>query len=546
MKRFADLHFHPGGSIFNRLRNTAIENDNNNYHPWNISDSDIHKLQTGKRAFGYSQCDFAKCIKGDVKLAFASLYPMEKGFFHGYGERTEREEIMASFREAKEISKFQKLMKLLERFKIKKTSALDYLQSLKMGFSVDRINFIQGQGDQKYDYYEELIREYNFYLTKDNILHQGEYTLDQNKKESVSGKYVLAKDALDIERCTQENTTTVVLTIEGAHAFGIGNTGFDGVADITFLELQKRISDLKNVSGPWKHPVFFLTLAHHFNNTLCGHAHSLPSEGQALSNQTLNMNEKIFEPGFTIVRQLLGITKDQAPDYSRRVLIDVKHMSARARRDYYELVVKPYNEVNPNDKIPIIASHVGHSGFVTLQDQIENLKKEHDNAKKDNFYAWNINISDEDVCVIHESEGLIGLSFDQRILGIGKKILGVISVNQKKGNSIEAFEKTIKRIVKTAFDSRISKPENIWNCITLGSDFEGYVDPIDQYSTVLGYEAFAKDLAVVLKNWKKSEPQYFVNLDPDKLVDKICFLNAQQFVIKHFNRISGQNKTALS
>ena len=85
MNKYADLHFHPGQSAFNKVRFTDEEKDPGKYHPWNIPNSKLKKQKKGKQAFKYTQCDFAKCTESGVKLAFASLYPIEKGFFLGKG-----------------------------------------------------------------------------------------------------------------------------------------------------------------------------------------------------------------------------------------------------------------------------------------------------------------------------------------------------------------------------------------------------------------------------------------------------------------------------
>lgn len=543
MGKFSDLHFHPGATVFNYLSNTPNEQDPNKYNPWNIRESDLERQKEAKRGFGYSQADFAKCIEGNLKLAFASLYPMEKGFLQGYGGRAERQEIMDLYK-LKEL-KARHLSKPLARknaAKVKKTTALDYLQSVKMGFSIERINYIQGQQEEKYEYYRDLLREYKFYLNKDGVEHMGVYKLKYGEgPKAIKGKYVLAKTYEDLEKVNDANTVVVVLTIEGMHSFGIGNPGYDGVQDISDEVLINRIKDVKESKGPWQHPVLFITFAHHFDNTLCGHAHSMPLEATILSDQSKNLDAAMNLRGFYAARLLLGIKQDELkPDGSTRVLLDVKHMAAKSRKDYYDKIVRPYNTANPNDKIPVIASHVGHSGHRTLWEQVENLPKEHDNAKKDGFYAWNINICDEDVEVIHETGGLLGMSFDQRILGIGKKILWFFTVGNKKGNNIDAFMKLIKRVVKVPFEKNLKYPTNIWRCITLGSDFEGYVDPIQGFPTVMEYEDFAKQLRAKLQKWINEEPQYFGEYTVNDIINFISFDNAQDFAKKYFKRKSGE------
>src|SRR6185503_19973684 len=82
----ADLHCHPATWSFQKLRNSKddVNPRNSNWHIWNISRTkkDERKIKKGKRA-SYAQSDFKLLSKGDVRLVFASLYPIEKGFFMG-------------------------------------------------------------------------------------------------------------------------------------------------------------------------------------------------------------------------------------------------------------------------------------------------------------------------------------------------------------------------------------------------------------------------------------------------------------------------------
>src|SRR5690606_10738749 len=141
-----------------------------------------------------------------------------------------------------------------------------------------------------------------------------------------------------------------------------------------------------------------------------------------------------FEPerdlGLRITRELLDLDDDLEPRGGRRILIDVKHMSARARKEYYEAIVRPYNanyEHWSADKqarygrLPVLFSHAAYAGADTLDTLIEKADREHDHYHVPPFYAWNINLCDEDIREVHASGGLIGLCFDQRICGVGAR-----------------------------------------------------------------------------------------------------------------------------
>ncbi|WP_020526834.1 hypothetical protein [Flexithrix dorotheae] len=513
--QIADLHCHPSGWAFNRMRNTSLELDKEKFHPWTIEQSSLKKQLKGGRAYRYSQCDFGKLVLSGTRLVFGALYPLEKGFFDeqliGEGQR-----------------------------KSKRHSLLDIIQSKTQGLSKARIAFLQSP---EYDYFEELKLEYKFYKSRDNKEEAALVLIyDKNKPTLSKGKYILAKNNEDITASIQkEKEVAIVLTIEGIHALGVGNLKNKGT-DVSIEQVKERVRALKGEASTeenWEHPVFFITFSHHFDNTLCGHAHSFPDVTELIFNQRKGCNGPMTPEGLEVIREMLGLNENLEGTGSKRILVDVKHMSALGRQSFYNDVIKKYNNFAPNraHKIPVIASHVGFSGANTLDELVRDGDLERDNFKKEGFYAWNINICREDVEVIHESEGLIGLSFDARILGVDNTLFNVI--NFRKRNNIKAFSRTIKKIVEVPFRKRLDNPLGIWKRISIGTDFEGYIDPVNKYSTAIAFGNFGLDLEVELKKFRRKKPEYFGNLDIRKdIIEGILFNNAYEFVKKHFNKTS--------
>jgi len=79
-------------------------------------------------------------------------------------------------------------------------------------------------------------------------------------------------------------------------------------------------------------PVLFLTLAHHFDNGICGHAHSLPAAARLAMDQNKRMYEgfeREGDRGLRIVRELLDLDAALHDRGDRRILLDTKHMSPR-------------------------------------------------------------------------------------------------------------------------------------------------------------------------------------------------------------------------
>nr|MBX2844290.1 dipeptidase [Flammeovirgaceae bacterium] len=367
--QIADIHCHPSGWAFNRMRNTSLERDKEKFHPWTVEQSSLKKQLKGKRAYHYSQCDFGKLVLSGTKLAFGALYPLEKGFFNeqliGEGQR-----------------------------KPKRHSLLDIIQGKTQGLSKERIAFLQSP---EYDYFEELKLEYQFYKSRDNKEEAALVLIyDKNKPTLSKGKYIIAKNTDDVTSSIQkEKEVAIVLTIEGIHALGVGNLKNKGI-DISLDQVKERVKALKGEATTeenWEHPVFFITFSHHFDNTFCGHARSFPDITELVFNQRKGCNGPMTPEGLDVIREMLGLNDNLDGTGSKRILVDVKHMSAKGRKSYYDEIIKKYNNFAPNNghKIPVIASHIGFSGAATLQEQIDDGNLEKDNFKKGGFYAWYIN-----------------------------------------------------------------------------------------------------------------------------------------------------------
>jgi hypothetical protein len=312
---------------------------------------------------------------------------------------------------------------------------------------------------------------------------------------------------------------TEILTIEGIHSLGSDTEPEETIID--------RINKIKN---DWEVPVFFITFSHHFDNGLCGHAHSFPDlPSRLFLNQQKGMNASFTEKGLRITRHLLAINEDgTSTGNSYRILLDVKHMSARSRRDYYNKIILPALE--KNNIIPVIASHIGYSNIQSLNALIDNEINEHD--KKvfgDGFLPWNINLCYEDLKIILRTKGIVGLNFDQRILGVPSR------KKERKDNSIKTIWRNLEAMVRALQndpDLNKEEKEGIWDIFCLGTDFDGYIDPINDFPTALEFDLFAIQLTEEVK--KEEYISLLYDHSTEEIVKKICFENLKEFTIRNF------------
>ncbi|MCD4736096.1 MAG: dipeptidase [Bacteroidales bacterium] len=549
MEKFADLHCHPHFRSFNWLRHTKFERKNEKFHPWHIVVSKVKAIEKGKRANAYSQSDLIKLQNGNVKLVFISLYPMEKGFVSGRQSLTPE---MVPKLLSSSINKWwlnliiqlnkKKLANIIKAVgddKGKKLAVRDVLQRIFQKLPTRRIQHIQGPD---YNYFEELKLEKDFLLRKNNIptksilffpfikkIFLNKRKLIRKNKEflDAEGTYEICTSGEDIQRVIDEGKIAFVFTIEGANVF---NTWED--TD----KIKERIRQVKD----WEDtPLFFINFSHHFNNYLCGHAHSIPDYGQLILDQIDGMNFGFSPKGKEILRYFLSLddNNNYNKELGRRILIDVKHMSAAGRQFFYEDIITKCRE--KGDNIPIICGHGAFSGVKTLNELISYAHKENDEDAVSTinkpFNTWNINLADEDIIEIFNSGGIIGINFDQRILAVPKKVK---KRTYPDNYDIGFFWDNLKGMMDAILDyngSLLYPKDKIVDLFGLGSDFDGYIDPLDKYPTSYHFQRLRTDLIKEIIH-DPQKARYLFGLPVEDFVDRICFENAFDFAVKHFKK----------
>lgn len=583
---FADMHSHPQGRAFNYFRNNperiaqvepGIPKE---WSPWVLPPRDggpknWKRQLDGKRPGCFSQADFNRLAAGNVRLVFASLYPLEGGFVHGKDPTGFGKMVHAILKPLSLIAENNDLRALA--------------QCLQMRYSVNRIRFFQGRTKEVFDYWEETKLEYYFLAARDGIkqTHTFNYyaneCLDTNLDENgfpqekmdayqfkLDHQYEIIQSKTHLTALLEtpmgdNNTIAVVLTIEGGHVFSMD--GNDVMLDweiirSRLLELKnwgKKLSDqvasssdLKDVPSLKKwitlangthisHPIFIINLSHHFNNYLAAHARSLPDKLRFIMDQSPGMLNglAVTDIGRKVIELCLGIQRIvvdknvtfEKTNFGKRILIDVKHMHPRARAVYYDEYIIPYNTQFPDDRIPVVATHVGVVGptYLTLAEltQQEAMTLAEDlikrNTSRDGFTLWGINMCLEDIRVICQSRGVIALSIDQRILG-----------NSRGKSSAADFVRNLKYIISEAQKNKFLSEkagDSIWDCISVASDFDGFIDPIDSCPSVMHYDTLLIDVQALVSAYPE---EFFEPYTLDQCMEKLFGLNAYNFVKTHF------------
>ncbi len=352
---------------------------------------------------------------------------------------------------------------------------------------LDRIKNIGGKilpemRDQKDSYFDRLIgRELNHFLRF------------EEKPETASGprQYKLLKHMGEYPNPPDPNTVYVVASVEGVHNFykkpKLQDQEDNPAEIVTALEQWKTDS----FQNPDQFPrLLYITLAHHGQNVLTNHAWAIPVR---FAHNLVTVGS--FDPtgdglsplGETFVRTALRETPTE-----KRVLVDVKHLSLKARQQVYAIMEPEFPGV------PILATHMGVTGTSWDSPPINDVRPMRDRPKNlvvsyapvagfirrvppslpnprsqlthIPFNPWSINLYDEDIIQIMRSGGLIGVSLDRRIIGATlnpKSILEPVSVEDERFSRAD---------FPPAWRSGMGTPVSLYPQTALPHGFDGNVE----------------------------------------------------------------------
>ena len=215
----------------------------------------------------------------------------------------------------------------------------------------------------------------------------------------------------------------------------------------------------------------------------------------------------------------------------KRIYIDIKHMSALARKDYIHLVTDPQGDY-AGEEIPIIISHGAANGLRSMNEKVVDIME-----TGSTFMKEDINFYDEEIIAMAKSGGIIGIQLDERRI---------------------ADKETIKRVKHSAWIGKIRHYRSAllwhqiqhiaelldkqslfaWDCIAIGSDFDGMIDPLNGYlthETIVHLEEYAERHAFNYMNGRGlTILKPFNRLPSDEIVQRIFHSNAMSFLRKYF------------
>ena len=415
-------------------------------------------------------------------------------------------------------------------------------QGLVNQINVDQIKFIS-KGINSYD----LIKAELKGLT-DSISANG-------------NKLVVLQKKMDYEE-QKSSTIYGFLNVEGLHCF-INDSGATDAKEQFTLNFEEFTN---------QHTILSINICHLQQNAFCNHAHGIQVFNDSLFYP---VGKGITKWGYEVIERMI----------EKGILIDIKHTSLHSRRQVYEVLKND----DGSYRQPIICTHAGVTGL-SINDRVTYLLNKPINKDvvfkveylkpqsthlPDTYYNCNsINLYDEDIEQILNSGGLIGLSFDQRILGFANEnvIRGftqpsdVEYISSKEATfflgpspenlptytsdegvwSTEEFENTdpaldhqlhfrfffnnVFHILDVARQRGIPVKKAAKQ-LCLGTDFDGLINAIDNCKTANDLGAFKKETIARLPALLKEANLHNEGLNIVEFTEDLFYKNGRDFVL---------------
>jgi microsomal dipeptidase-like Zn-dependent dipeptidase len=387
--------------------------------------------------------------------------------------------------------------------------------------------------------------------------------------------FKIVNKAADFDE-NDNNTVFGIIIIEGLHCFFDDPDAPD--AKERFMQNFNAFTDANTVVS--------MNICHMQQNPFCNHAYGIQLFNPAAFYP---VEEGITDWGVEVINLMKN----------KKILTDIKHMSLKARLDLYTMF--KVQDVVPRFVQPIICTHAGTTGLPII-DRVKYIQKPPVNKgpeekvyevsylkPRSRFYddvyhnCSSINLYDEDIENIFLSEGIIGLSFDQRILGFGDDSVqtSVVvphdveyishleagfffgpnppeSLEGYNDNDVWASEdldelsynkdlypdvhrrfliNNIMHILWVASRHSAIGVDKAARQICIGTDFDGLINAIDGCKDASGLQKLKadmrQDLAEVLSK------NGFHSLNVDTLLDDIFYHNGKNFMLKRLREMKG-------
>jgi microsomal dipeptidase-like Zn-dependent dipeptidase len=374
-----------------------------------------------------------------------------------------------------------------------------------------------------------------------------------------------------------KNKVNVFFTIEGCHSL------VDTINECNSTQsydVNEIITNLDTVRDKVK--VISVNLTHLQQSSLCNHAFGMQV---AKIEPFIPKGNGLQNDGKKVVQEL----------FNRNICVDVKHMSYKSRKDLMmNIDAKKFDKIQP-----LVCTHTGFTGisfkkwtgYIDFKKQVFgamalDLAKPIDNNINSErwglpaFNASTINLFDEEIAWMVKNNGVIGLSLDKRILGYIDDISGkgldetltdreyfsidewdILGLNNDKNfgelisdeNCLNVDEFTqsqqnwenfyyshilnhLKHYFKVCLANGISI-ETAQKHITIGTDYDGLINPFDVTSTVSDIGKLRSHISLNFRYFleESDDSKAWANqINMDTFMENLFYWNGYNFIKSRF------------
>jgi microsomal dipeptidase-like Zn-dependent dipeptidase len=233
------------------------------------------------------------------------------------------------------------------------------------------------------------------------------------------------------------------------------------------------------------------------------------------------MGQGITDLGRQVLSEMLS------PGNGPRILPDLKHMSGRAREEFYTL--RETGALGASD-FPLLISHGACNGLKSFSDPNPGPLP---TARLMN--PVEINFYDSEIIALARSGGLIGLQLDERRIA-SKTALGDVPHSVLRHKIMHYRSELLWRQVQHIAETLDQAGLFAWDCMAIGSDFDGIIDSLNGFWTAEELPFLSDFLERHAYNYLKTARWRLPEnrIDADQVVERIFSGNGHRFLKAHF------------
>ena len=183
-------------------------------------------------------------------------------------------------------------------------------------------------------------------------------------------------------------------------------------------------------------------------------------------------------------------------------------------------------------EIPLIISHGAANGLRSMDDKVIDIKE-----TGTTFMDGDINFYDDEIVALAKSKGIIGLQLDERRIAdkeTVKRLKNSLWITKIRHYRSSLLWNQIQHVAKLLDRHNLFA----WDCMAIGSDFDGIIDPLNGYlthETIVHLEEYIERHAFNYMNDRgMTALKPFNRIASDEIVQRLFHSNAMAFMRKNF------------